>query len=589
MYFLTAFSFTLCVICFIYLMAHMKTSFRDALEFSVVVLVVSIPIALEIVVTTTLAVGSKHLSKHKIIVTKLSSIEMMSAVNMLCSDKTGTLTQNKMVIQEQVFAFEEGYDLESLLVLSALAAKWREPPRDALDTMVLTSANLDECDNYEQLDFSPFDPTLKRTAATLVDKRTNEKFSVTKGAPHIILELAYNSDQINDEVVDIIEDLASRGIRCLSVAKTDAQDRWHLCGILTFLDPPRPDTKDTIRRSKEYGVDVKMITGDHVLIAKEMCRMLDLDPNILTADRLPKLENPNELPSDLGEKYGDMMRDVGGFAQVFPEHKFMIVETLRQKGFTCAMTGDGVNDAPALKRADVGIAVQGATDAACAAADMVLTEPGLSVVVEAMIISRQVFQRCLSFLTYRISASMQFVIFFFIALFTLTPEHYAGDTTVIEGDFQFFKLPVILFMLITLLNDGCLLTIGYDRTVANQIPQRWNLPVLFTSACTLSAVACGGSLLLLWCALEGVEQRVLPRLCLPWSRSPPAGAGKDCDAAVPAGVCVQLPDGLQRSHWGPVLLHGDPWNRAVCGIPDLALRDVDGRLVLAAELPPEEC
>eukprot|EP00796_Vickermania_ingenoplastis_P010436 gene10437-biopygen7420 len=197
-----------------------------------------------------------------------------------------------------------------------------------------------------------------------------------------------------------------------------------------------------------------------------------------------------------------MMRDVGGFAQVFPEHKFMIVETLRQKGFTCAMTGDGVNDAPALKRADVGIAVQGATDAACAAADMVLTEPGLSVVVEAMIISRQVFQRCLSFLTYRISASMQFVIFFFIALFTLTPEHYAGDTTVIEGDFQFFKLPVILFMLITLLNDGCLLTIGYDRTVANQIPQRWNLPVLFTSACTLSAVACGGSLLLL-CALEG--------------------------------------------------------------------------------------
>lgn len=502
MYFLTAFSFVLCVICFIYLMAKVKQSFRDSLEFAVVLLVVSIPIALEIVVTTTLAVGSKHLSKHKIIVTKLSSIEMMSAVNMLCSDKTGTLTQNKMQIQDQVFTFEEGYDLESLLVLSALAAKWREPPRDALDTMVLTAANLDECDNYEQLDFSPFDPTLKRTAATLVDKRTNEQFSVTKGAPHVIVDLAYNSDQINDEVVDIIEDLASRGIRCLSVAKTDSQGRWHLCGILTFLDPPRPDTKDTIRRSKEYGVDVKMITGDHVLIAKEMCRMLNLDPNILTADRLPQVENPNELPSDLGEKYGAMMVEVGGFAQVFPEHKFMIVETLRQYGFTCAMTGDGVNDAPALKRADVGIAVQGATDAACAAADMVLTEPGLGVVVEAMIISRQVFQRCLSFLTYRISASLQFVVTFFIALFALSPDDYAKGTP-IEGDFDFFKLPVLLFMLITLLNDGCLLTIGYDRTVASAIPQRWNLPVLFTSACILSAVACGGSLLLLWCALEG--------------------------------------------------------------------------------------
>lgn len=509
MYFLTAFAFVLCVVCFIYLMVKVKTGFRNSLEFAVVLLVVSIPIALEIVVTTTLAVGSKHLSKHKIIVTKLSAIEMMSAVNMLCSDKTGTLTQNKMEIQEQVFTFEPGHDLQSLLVLAALAAKWREPPRDALDTMVLNAANLDECDNYEQLDFSPFDPTLKRTAAVLRDKRTNEKFSVTKGAPHVIIDLVYNSDEINDRVVDIIDDLASRGIRCLSIAKTDAQDRWHLCGILTFLDPPRPDTKDTIRRSKEYGVDVKMITGDHLLIAKEMCRMLDLDDNILTADRLPKMEDPNNLPHDLGDTYGEMMLNAGGFAQVFPEHKFLIVETLRQYGYTCAMTGDGVNDAPALKRADVGIAVQGATDAACAAADMVLTEPGLGVVVEAMIISRQVFQRCVSFLTYRISASMQFLITFFIALFALSPSHYAHGTK-IDGNFDFFKLPVILFMLITLLNDGCLLTIGYDRTVANVLPQRWNLPVLFLSACTLSAVAICGSLFLLWCALEGWSDYYYP-------------------------------------------------------------------------------
>ncbi|PBJ81106.1 P-type H+-ATPase [Trypanosoma cruzi cruzi] len=502
---LTSFSFTLCLICFIYLLAEFYETFRRSLQFSVVVLVVSIPIALEIVVTTTLAVGSKKLSRHKIIVTKLTAIEMMSGVNMLCSDKTGTLTLNKMEIQDQCFTFEKGHDLRSVLVLAALAAKWREPPRDALDTMVLGAADLDECDNYTQTEFVPFDPTTKRTAATLVDKRTNEKFSVTKGAPHVIIQLVYNQDEINDQVVEIIDSLAARGVRCLSVAKTDSQGRWHLCGILTFLDPPRPDTKETIRRSKQYGVDVKMVTGDHVLIAKEMCRMLNLDPNILTADKLPKVD-VNDLPDDLGEKYGEMMLGVGGFAQVFPEHKFMIVEALRQYGFTCAMTGDGVNDAPALKRADVGIAVQGATDAARAAADMVLTGPGLSVVVEAMLVSRQVFQRMLSFLTYRISATLQLVCFFFIACFSLTPRNYGSA----DADFQFFHLPVLMFMLITLLNDGCLMTIGYDRVVPSKLPQRWNLPVVFTIAIILAAVACSSSLMLLWIALEGWGEETYP-------------------------------------------------------------------------------
>lgn len=492
-------SFCMCMCCFIYILAKFFDTFRHALQFSVVVLVVSIPIALEIVVTTTLAVGSKKLSKHKIIVTKLSAIEMMSGVNMLCSDKTGTLTLNKMEIQEQVFTVEPGYDLQSVLVLAALAAKWREPPRDALDTMVLGAANLEECDNYEQLEFSPFDPTTKRTAATLRDKRSGETFSITKGAPHILLEMLYNKNEINDEVVDFIDDLASRGIRCLSVAKTDQQGRWHLAGMLTFLDPPRPDTKETIRRAKEYGVDVKMITGDHLLIAKEMCKMLNLDTNIATADKLPTMQSAQDLPHDLGDKYGEFMQSVGGFAQVFPEHKFMIVETFRQCGYTCAMTGDGVNDAPALKRADVGIAVHGSTDAARAAADMVLTEPGLSVVVEAVLISREVFQRMLSFLTYRISATLQLLFFFFIALFSLTPKDY-GST---DSEFQYFHLPVIMFMLITLLNDGCLMTIGYDHVNASDLPQVWNLRVVFANAIVLAGVACASSLMLLWVGLEG--------------------------------------------------------------------------------------
>jgi H+-transporting ATPase len=497
---LTTLSLTLCIIAFGYLMGHYKTSFKEALEFTVVLLVVSIPIAIEIVVTTTLALGSKELSKQKVIVTRLSAIEMMSAVNMLCSDKTGTLTQNKMQIQDECFTFMEGQDRNSLLVLAALAAKWREPPRDALDTMVLTCAELNECDKYTQLEFVPFDPKLKRTEATLRGP-DGFVFKVTKGAPNIVVQLCANRDAISKRVNEIIEDLGRRGIRCLSIARTMEDGNWYMVGILSFLDPPRPDTKDTVRRSKEYGVDVKMITGDHQLIAKEMARMLDMDTNILTPEGLPKFPesgNPKDIPDTLGADYGEMMLRCGGFAHVYPEHKYLIVETLRQRGYTCAMTGDGVNDSPALKRADVGVAVHGSTDAARAASDMVLTEPGLSVVVDAMIIARGVFQRMLSFLTYRVAATLQLIFFFFIGLFALPPKNY-GFT---DPNFQFFHIPVLMFMLITLLNDGTLMSIGYDHVFPSPRPQRWNLRALFFVAAVLATVACISSLILLWMALD---------------------------------------------------------------------------------------
>merc|ERR1719311_274353 len=480
-------------------MTYHHTSFKAAIEFTVVLLVVSIPIAIEIVVTTTLALGSKELSAKKVIVTRLSAIEMMAALNLLCSDKTGTLTLNKMEIQQDCPVFSAGEDRESVLVYAALAAKWREPPRDALDTMVLGAANLDRCDAYKQLEYKPFDPRVKRTEATLVGP-DGVQFKVTKGAPNIVLKLCANASEIQDRVEGIITDLGSRGIRCLSVARTFENDEWYMLGILTFLDPPRPDTKATIANANKYGVDVKMVTGDHVLIAKEMARMLNMGTNIETAGGLPQFPasgDPKDIPDTLGEEYGDMIAGMDGFAQVHPEHKYLIVETLRQRGYTCGMTGDGVNDAPALKRSDVGIAVHGATDAARAAADMVLTEPGLSVIVDAMLIARGVFQRMQAFLIYRISATIQLVFFFFIAVFALEPSKY-GVTGV---DTEFFHLPVLMFILITLLNDGTLMAIGYDNVVPHLRPMKWNLPVLFFVAAVLAAVACVSSLLLLWMEL----------------------------------------------------------------------------------------
>lgn len=503
---LTSLSFVLVLIAFLYLLFKVKAPVKDALDFAVVLIVASIPIAIEIVVTTTLATGGRELTHFKAIVTRLAAIEQLAGMNMLCSDKTGTLTLNEMKIQEECPTYLPNTNRESILVLAALAAKWREPPRDALDRMVLGAANLDECDKYKQTAYAPFDAKIKRTEASIVDSNGYE-FKVTKGAPHIVLNLCANKAEIEHSVHKLIEELGATGTRCLAVAQTDRAGNWEMAGILTFLDPPRPDTKHTIEKAWANGIYVKMITGDQVIIAKEMARRLGLGVNIQNADWLPHYDPEQEMPKDLGEKYGAQVLAADGFAQVFPEHKFMIVEIFRQYGFTCGMTGDGVNDAPALKRADVGIAVSGATDAARAAADIVLTEPGLSVIIEAIVISRTVFNRIKSFLIYRIAATLQLLVFFFIAVFAFEPTNYSHyGATDGPGDPvdwpEFFSIPVLMLMLITLLNDGTLLTIGYDNVIPSKRPQKWNLPALFCVSIVLSAVACLSSLILLYGALD---------------------------------------------------------------------------------------
>lgn len=308
--------------------------------------------------------------------------------------------------------------------------------------------------------------------------------------------------------------LGMRGIRCLAVAKTDPKTQeWSILGLLTFLDPPRPDTKQTIIDSKAYGVNVKMITGDHLLIARETARQLEMGTNITDAANLPMLDpDTKEAPNNLVEDYGAHCYVHDGFAQVFPEHKYLIVETLRQMGFKTGMTGDGVNDAPALKRADVGVAVQGSTDAARAAADIVLTRPGLSTIVYAIITARKVFVRIRNFITYRVAATLQLLIFFFIATFTMHPYRFeptAEEVANIENypDANtpwpaFFHMPVLMLMLITLLNDGTLIAIGYDNAIPSKSPEVWNLPMLYCIGSVLAAVACISSLLILYLALD---------------------------------------------------------------------------------------
>jgi H+-transporting ATPase len=394
MAFLISVSVVLCATVLGFLLHTERTSFADAISFTVVLLVVSVPMAMEVVTTSTMAIGSRVLSRAGVIVARLSSIEELAGMNMLCSDKTGTLTLNKMVIQDEAPIFvQEGLTQADLLRFAALATKWHEPPKDAVDTLVLGAVDIASLHHYEAVDYLPFDPAVKRTESTVRDTTSGAVFKTTKGAPHIIAALAPDSPAAA-QLHTHVEQFAERGIRCLAVARgaADGSDAWTLLGLLTFLDPPRPDTKVTLQRCMGNGVAVKMITGDHVAIAKETARQLGIGTNILNAERLPNLNAKGKAPKDL-DKYVPQILGADGFAQVFPEHKFLIVEALRQAGYAVGMTGDGVNDAPALKRADIGIAVQGATDAARAAADIVLTQPGLAVVVDAIAIARGIF-RC---------------------------------------------------------------------------------------------------------------------------------------------------------------------------------------------------
>lgn len=501
-------SLFLCSIVFLYLIQ--STDVVKALSFVVVLMVASIPLAIEIVTTTTLAVGSKDLSKHGAIVTRLSAIEDLAGMEILCSDKTGTLTQNKMHIQDHTPIYTPGETQATILGYAAMATKWNEPPRDALDTLTLGAVDRKYLEHIESIDFVPFDPVFKRTEGTVKDTRTGKVFKTSKGAPHIILKLVGDTS-IEKQVEEDVTELGLRGIRSLAVAKTDEDGKWLFLGLLTFLDPPRVDTRQTISDARAYGVKVKMITGDHLLIARETSRVLDLGTDISTAEQLPMLDKDSKKkPENLGLDYGELCYHSDGFAQVFPEHKFLIVEALRECGFKTGMTGDGVNDAPALKRADVGIAVEGSTDAARAAADIVLTQPGLSTIVDGILLARCIFVRIRNFITYRIAATLQLLVFFFIAVFMFKPiEYQPSDPSLIPNypDLAypwpgFFHMPVLMLMLITLLNDGTLIAIGYDNVKPRECPESWNLRLLFLVGSVLAIVALVSSLLLLYFCLD---------------------------------------------------------------------------------------
>jgi len=366
------------------------TPILDLVQFALILTVASIPVAMPAVLSVTMAVGALALSKMKAIVSRLESIEEMAGIDILCSDKTGTLTLNKLSLGEP--ALFHAKDEQELILVGALASKAED--KDAIDLCVLAGVKDSSVfDRYKQIKFTPFDPIHKRTEALIQDPQ-GKSVKVSKGAPQVILDLCQLDPGSRSKADEVVNDFAAKGFRTLGVARAENGDQWKCLGILSLYDPPREDSAATIKNAQAHGIDIKMITGDNTAIAHQIARQLGMRENIQPADQLFSQGLDAE---HLSPKQIDQIEAGDGYAQVFPEHKYGIVKALQARDHIVGMTGDGVNDAPALKQADVGVAVSGATDAARAAASLILTEPGLSVIVNAVEEARKIFERMNSY------------------------------------------------------------------------------------------------------------------------------------------------------------------------------------------------
>lgn len=519
---LTAFLALLLIVFSIFRHDPMMEVFR----FVLVLVVASIPVALPAVMSVTLAIGAMNLAKKQAIVSRLAAIEELAGVDVLCSDKTGTLTQNKMSIGEP--ELYNNFTEKDLLLYAILAS--RKENNDPIEMPIFIKASelgIEQTFSpYTQEKFIPFDPIRKRTDATI--KNAGETIFIAKGAPQVILRLCENEknwEKINQDVYGFAE----KGNRTLGVAiKKNDEKTYSMVGLIPMYDPPREDSKATIAKARDLGIKVKMVTGDNHAIAVEIARMLDIGDNILdtaelkqdnTAKELTLLANIistalyKKLSPEISEtdmkKFGseivkqveneltfshlpqghirkheseiiEIIENADGFSQVLPEDKYFIIDKLQRANHIVAMTGDGVNDAPALKKADTGIAVSGATDAARAAADLVLMAPGLSVIINALTEARLVFERMKGYATFRIAETMRVILFMSLSILV----------------FNFYPVTAIMIIMLALLNDIPIMMIAYDNAEASKLPVRWNMREVMTIAGVLGIAGVISSFLL---------------------------------------------------------------------------------------------
>ncbi|MBC2593683.1 plasma-membrane proton-efflux P-type ATPase [Ruficoccus amylovorans] len=494
--FLIVVALVLCVL-LVAVQLHRGDHFLDVLQFVLILAVASIPVAMPAVLSVTMALGALALSRQKAIVSRLQAIEEMAGIDILCSDKTGTLTQNKITLGEPVLYAAK--DAQELILAGALASK--EENNDAIDLAVFAGlADRSALSAYKLVNFTPFDPVSKRTEATVTcdgnpaastpsaAPATGAQLAFTKGAPQVIFDLCALDTPTRQKAEADVLAYAQKGYRTLGVARQSG-GQWSFLGILSLFDPPREDSAQTIADARARGIEVKMVTGDNAAIAAEISGQLGMGTHIVPAGKF--FQDGADMAHSSPDT-GAAIERAEGFAEVFPEHKYGIVKALQDRGHLVGMTGDGVNDAPALKQADVGIAVSGATDAARGAAALILTQPGLSVIIKAVELSRQIFERMMSYTIYRIAMTID--IMFFVVLSMLFFPVVAGQ--------HFYPLTPIMIILLALLDDIPIMTIAYDNTRIDPKPVRWNMPRVIAVSSALGAFSVVQTFGLQWLGMD---------------------------------------------------------------------------------------
>ncbi|KAI3684341.1 hypothetical protein L6452_33564 [Arctium lappa] len=467
-----------------------KRSYRNGIDNLLVLLIGGIPIAMPTVLSVTMAIGSHKLSEQGAITKRMTAIEEMAGMDVLCSDKTGTLTLNKLTVDKTLIeVFVKDMDKDTVILYGARAS--RVENQDAIDACIvgMLSDPKEARAGITEVHFLPFNPVDKRTAITYIDQSGNW-YRLSKGAPEQIVELCNLKNEEKNRVFSIIDKFADRGLRSLAVCQQSVPEKtkespggpWVFVGLLPLFDPPRHDSAETIRRALHLGVNVKMITGDQLAIGKETGRRLGMGTNMYPSSSLLG-QNKDTAIADVPIE--ELIEKADGFAGVFPEHKYEIVKKLQERKHICGMTGDGVNDAPALKRADIGIAVADATDAARGASDIVLTEPGLSVIVSAVLTSRAIFQRMKNYTIYAVSITIRIVLgFMLIAL-------------IWRFDFSPFMV-----LIIAILNDGTIMTISKDKVKPSPLPDSWKLKEIFATGIVLGTYLAVMTVIFFWAAKE---------------------------------------------------------------------------------------
>ena len=510
-------------------------SIPELLIFSLVLTISAIPVAMPAVLTVTMAIGARVLAKKEAIVSRLSAIEELAGMDILCSDKTGTLTKNEMSLSTPFTL--EGYNADDLYYYGALASKQEnEDPIEKPIFEHLEAQNLKErFEASQMLTFTPFDPISKRTEA--LHKIEKQKILVTKGAPQVIVALSDVSEEVRAEIHEKINFYASQGFRTLGVAYKDEEaEEYTFVGLIPLFDPPRDDSKQAIAEAVSKGISVKMITGDNIAVAKYIASVLDIGEDIenikelkgesnkeyiqlsqviskaifkvsepmLSDDALSALVtkvvhevkdelHTNPIVSGSVKKHESeiikLIESADGFAEVFPEDKYFIVDELQKANHIVGMTGDGVNDAPALKKSDCGIAVSGATDAARAAASIVLMAPGLRVIVDAIEQARITFERMKSYTIFRIAETIRIILFMTAAIVI----------------FQFYPVTALMIILLALLNDIPILAIAYDNTKIEPRPVRWNMKEMLVLSTWLGVAGVASSFLIFWYVMSMMQ------------------------------------------------------------------------------------